>query len=117
MGNLAKFFLVVTLFVETVANCLAADGEIIHIKHYMPAQVAYDKGFVKRLMRDEADAVKLWNRRLIEDDAAGAGISCKGPFLEPVYGNRMIKKVLTVREKRCNDAYVVFLRWAINQIK
>ena len=72
----------------------AAPGRILVVKQTTTAQEAYDKGFTKQVMRDGNDGVKLWNHILIEDDAPGSGTSNKGSFTEPVFGDRIIKKIL-----------------------
>ena len=91
----------------TVSSSEAANGRKITISDVIPAMDAYEKGFTKGVMRDGDNAVMLWNRQLIENDAPGSGISNKGAFLETVYGNRVIKKLLTVEDPRCDEAHVV----------
>jgi hypothetical protein len=86
----------------------AANGRKITVKTTENAQAAYDAGFAKQVMREGDGAVKLWNRQLIEDDSPGAGTSNKGAFLEPVWGDRAIKKLLTIEDPRCEEAFVVF---------
>jgi len=81
---------------------------MLTVKQTAPAQSAYDKGFAKQVMREGEGAVKLWNHVLIEDDAPGSGTSNKGSFTEPVYGDRVIKKILTLDDPRCEAATVVF---------
>ena len=92
---------------RTVPSSDAADGRKISILDIMPAMDAYETGFAKGVMRDGDKAVRLWNRQLIENDAPGAGTSNKGAFMEPVYGDRVIKKLLTVGDPRCDEAHVV----------
>ena len=86
----------------------ASDGRKIAVKQTTTAQSSYDLGFAKQVMREDDNAVKLWNHLLVEDDAPGAGTSNKGAFTEPVYGDIMIKKILTVDDPRCEKAHVVF---------
>ena len=95
------------LALMAVPSSEAADGRKITIKDIMPAIDAYESGFAKGIMRNGDNTVRLWNRQLIENDAPGAGTSNKGAFMEPVYGDRVIKKLLTVGDTRCDEAHVV----------
>jgi hypothetical protein len=106
--------MLLTLFFSGLCFCLgvpvsdAASGRKVTVNQSEPAQIAYDKGFAQQVMREGSGGVKLWNHLLIEDDAPGSGTSNKGAFMEPVYGDRMIKKLLTVDDPRCEKAHVVF---------
>ena len=82
-------------------------GDEVAITHSWPANQAYEKGFVRRVMRQGESGVGLWNRRLIESDAPGAGSSNKGVFFEPVYGEIQIKKIIPIDDPRCLSAAVV----------
>jgi len=86
----------------------AAPGRMVTVKQTTSAQEAYDKGFTKQVMREGDEGVKLWNHILIEDDAPGSGTSNKGSFTEPVFGDRVIKKILTIDDPRCEAAHIVF---------
>ncbi len=86
----------------------AANGRKITVTQVETAQAAYDAGFAERVMRADKGGVRLWNHLLVEDDAPGSGTSNKGEFREPVYGGRMIKKILTLDDPRCEKATVVF---------
>ncbi len=88
-------------------HSLAAQGRTFTVRTEYTAQDAYDNGFTEDVMRGEDDTVRLWNRRLIENDAPGSGTSNKGSFMEPVYGARRIKKILPVDDPRCDEAVVV----------
>ncbi len=90
----------------------AAEGRLVKAAKTETAQVAYDKGFARGVMRGENGSVRLWNHVLIEDDGPGAGTSNKGRFTEAVYGDRMIKKVLAVDDPRCMKAHVVFMTYS-----
>jgi hypothetical protein len=96
------------LYSAFTGEVFAANGRKISVKETQTAQTVYDRGFATQVMRDGDSAVKLWNHVLIEDDSPGAGTSNKGAFLEPVYSDRMIKKILSVDDPRCEEAYVVF---------
>jgi len=100
--------LVVCSVIISVEDGFSADGRKIAISQSESAKTVYDKGFAQGVMREGNEAVKLWNHTLFEDDAPGSGTSNKGSFLEPVFGDRVIKKVLRVDEPRCMEAHVVF---------
>ena len=86
----------------------AERGRKLTILEVQKAQDAYDKGFAKGVMRDGNNAVKLWNHTLIENDSPGVGgMSNKGIFTEPVYGNTMIKKILYIEDPQCDEAEVI----------
>lgn len=101
---------VVLCFMGLVADsdtCYSKKTRTIDYSDIYTAQEAYDAGFANGVMRDGSEAVKLWDRHLIQNDAPGAGVSNKGNFMEPVFGNRMIRKILDVGDPRCDEAYVV----------
>ncbi|MCE5249382.1 transglutaminase-like domain-containing protein [bacterium] len=95
----------------------AVNGRKIAVRDLRPAVDAYEHGFAKGIMRDGDRAVRLWNHQLIENDGPGAGTSNKGAFLEPVYGERMIKKVLAVDDPRCDEAHVVIFLSSFGKVK
>ncbi len=71
------------------------------------ALMAYDKGFAKNVMRDSR-GVRLYDIFLLEDDSPGAGWSEKGSFIQPVYGNIVIRKDIYISDARMNSAHLVF---------
>ena len=98
------------IWLTAVINPLVvfAQQQVIPVHQHIEAPDVYDTGFARHVMRHEADGVKLWNRSLVEDDSPGAGTSNKGMFVEPVYGRRAIKKILEVKDNRCESARIIF---------
>ncbi|MFC1509994.1 hypothetical protein ACFL60_09985, partial [Candidatus Omnitrophota bacterium] len=100
-------FLIVLSCVFSADRGFTASGRTITISQNHTAQDVYDSGFARDVMRDGDEAVRLWDRLLIENDSPGAGTSNKGNFMEPVYGDRMVKKILTVEDPECSEVYVI----------
>jgi hypothetical protein len=71
------------------------------------AELAYETGFVKDVRRAGEGAVSLFNMELIENDAAGAGISEKGVHGDMVWGERRARKVLRLDDPRAERAFIV----------
>ena len=78
------------------------------ISEKFTALMAYEKGFAKNVMRS-SEGVRLFDMDLLEDDSPGAGWSEKGSFLQPIYGNIILKKNIYISDIRTNAVYLLFL--------
>ena len=106
--SLFAFILSILFLSISIENGYTARGRKFIITYEENAQIAYDNGFAKGVMREGTGAVKLWNRTLIENDSPGVGgMSNKGIFTEPVFGKRMIKKVLYIEDPRCDETDLI----------
>ena len=84
----------------------AQNVEVITTK--MSAQEAYDKGFVKDVMRSPQNiGVQLNNLVLFENDAAGAGLSLKGAHFESIDKSVLVRKRFQLNDNRALRAHIV----------
>lgn len=63
-------------------------------------RAVYEQGFARRLQVGEKDGVQLFQHALVENDAAGAGRSDKGPSSVAIWGLVQARKVLFIENPR-----------------
>ena len=92
----ATFFAVTALSATMVETHWIATGEEV-----------YENGFVSMCMKNPAGGVGLFNMELIENDAAGSGLSEKGVSEDFVWGKNHARKILNVDDPHAEKAWLV----------
>lgn len=68
------------------------------------AEKIYDLGYTQNLMQTPDGGVALFNHDLIQNDAAGAGRSEKGNYIDPVWGTIQARKIFVLDDPRATHA-------------
>ena len=71
------------------------------------AEIAYETGFMHKLMKDPDGGISLFNMELIENDSPGAGFSEKGDSSDTIWGKFRGKKIFNLKDHRTNKAWLV----------
>ncbi|MBL7735277.1 MAG: transglutaminase domain-containing protein [Chitinophagaceae bacterium] len=74
----------------------------------MSAETAYQDGFAYDVMHTPSrDGIRIVDRTLFENDAAGAGASEKGPYIESIHVGTLARKQFYLDDARAQRAYIV----------
>ncbi|MBI3118200.1 MAG: transglutaminase domain-containing protein [Candidatus Hydrogenedentes bacterium] len=98
-----------TLTLLAVLLCpLALAEQTQHLMTELSAIALYDNGEVWDLMRGpDAQSVVLSDWVVLENDAPGAGLSEKGPHVEPLHQGVLARKTFQLADVRAKEAHVV----------
>ncbi|MBN1290659.1 MAG: hypothetical protein JXB48_02385 [Candidatus Latescibacteria bacterium] len=101
-------FLILPVFIMMCLNISSsAHSEMVSTHWGGVAEMAYDLGFMHRLMRHPDGGICLFNIDLIENDAPGAGFSEKGVYSDDIWGQNRVRKMFFLEDNRAEKAWVV----------
>lgn len=97
-------FVVFLLFLSSYSNA----QQIETVSTRIPALQAYNEGFVSDVMQSQSKKeVQLSNLVLLENDAAGAGLSLKGVHSEKIDRSTLARKLFYLDDNRALRAHIV----------
>ena len=71
------------------------------------AEIAYETGFMHKLMKNSNGGISLFNMELIENDSPGAGFSEKGDSSDAIWGKLRGEKIFHLEDPRTYKAWLV----------